>query len=147
MIAVDWATRAPRKLAGGVLINTSLRPFSPWYQRLRPINYPVLLALALTPDPVGHERAILWLTSRNPAAAADVLADWTRLRRTRPVSASNARRQQLAAARYRAPPMPPPVPLLVLTSRCDQLVDRAARGSWRDAGALTSRFIQPPNTI
>jgi pimeloyl-ACP methyl ester carboxylesterase len=123
MIAVDWAARAPRELAGCVLINTSLRPFSPWYRRLRPINYPVLLAIALMPDPVGHERAILWLTSRNPAAAADVLEDWTQLRRTRPVSASNALRQLLAAARYRAPPMPPPVPLLVLTSRGDQLVD------------------------
>lgn len=123
MVAMDWAARAPRELAGCVLINTSLGRFSPWYQRLRPINYPRLLALALTPDPVARERAILRLTSRNAAAAAEVLDDWTRLRRARPVSAANALRQLLAAARYRAPVTPPAVALLVLASRGDRLVD------------------------
>jgi pimeloyl-ACP methyl ester carboxylesterase len=124
MVAVDWAARLPQELAACVLINTSLRPFSPWYRRLRPVNYAALLALALTPDiGGGHERTILRLTSRNPAAAAAVLDDWTRLRRMRPVSASNALRQLLAAARYRAPLTPPEVPLLVLASRGDRLVD------------------------
>jgi pimeloyl-ACP methyl ester carboxylesterase len=124
MVAVDWAARFPRELAGCVLINTSLRPFSPWYRRLRPGNYAALLALALmSGSGSGHERTILRLTSRDPAAAAAVLDDWTRLRRVRPVSASNALRQLLAAARYRAPVTPPAVPLLVLTSRADRLVD------------------------
>ncbi len=40
MVAVDWARRHPRELAACVLVNTSLRPFSPWYWRLRPANYP-----------------------------------------------------------------------------------------------------------
>ena len=124
MVAVDWAVRATEELGGCVLINTSLRPFSPWYRRLRPANYAALLALAVTPGlGNGYERTILRLTSRNPAAAADVLDDWSGLRRTRPVSAANALRQLLAAARYRAPLAPPAVPLLVLTSRRDQLVD------------------------
>jgi len=124
MVAVDWAARAPRELGGCVLINTSLRPISPWYWRLRPVNYAALLSLALTPN-LGdrHERTILRLTSHDPAAAAGVLVDWTRLRRTRPVSPANALRQLLAAARYRAPVTPPAVPLLVLTSRGDRLVD------------------------
>jgi alpha-beta hydrolase superfamily lysophospholipase len=124
MVAVEWAARVPQELAGCVLINTSLRPFSPWYRRLRPVNYAALLALALAPDlGDGHERTILQLTSRNPDAAAAVLDDWTHLRRTRPVSVANALRQLLAAARYRAPATPPAVPLLVLTSRGDRLVD------------------------
>jgi len=124
MVAVDWAARAPRELAGCVLINTSLRPFNPWYRRLRPANYAVLLALALTPEAWGgHERTILRLTSRHPAAAAAVLEDWTHLRKVRPVSSANALRQLLAAARYRAPATPPAVPLLVLASQRDRLVD------------------------
>ena len=124
MVAVDWAARVPQELGACVLINTSLRPFSPWYRRLRPVNYAALLALALTPD-LGdaHERTILRLTSRRSNAAAAVLDAWTRLRRARPVSAANALRQLLAAARYRAPATPPAVPLLVLTSRGDRLVD------------------------
>jgi pimeloyl-ACP methyl ester carboxylesterase len=128
MVAVDWAVRAPQELGGCVLINTSLRPFSPWYRRLRPANYPAMLGVVLMQALLpgfgrSHERTILRLTSRNPVAAADVLGDWTGLRRTRPVSAMNALRQVLAAARYRAPVSQPSVPLLVLTSRRDRLVD------------------------
>ena len=135
MVAVDWAVRAPRELGACVLINTSLRPFSPWHRRLRPANYAALFALALTPRPaIAHERTILRLTSRNPAAAADVLGDWSALRRTRPVSATNALRQLLAAARYRAPVSPPAVPLLVLASRRDRLVD------WRCSQELARRW-------
>jgi pimeloyl-ACP methyl ester carboxylesterase len=123
MVAVDWAARAPQEIDGCVLINTSLRPFSPWYRRLRPANYAALLALALLPGSARrHERTILRLTSRNPAAAM-VLDHWVRVRRARPVSAANALRQLGAAARYRADLTPPAVPLLVLTSRRDRLVD------------------------
>jgi alpha-beta hydrolase superfamily lysophospholipase len=52
-----------------------------------------------------------------------VLDDWARLRAARPVSTSNTLRQLMAAARFR-PSMPPPaVPLLVLASGRDALVD------------------------
>jgi pimeloyl-ACP methyl ester carboxylesterase len=123
MVAVDWATRAPQEIDGCVLINTSLRPFSPWYQRLRAANYASLLALALLPGrAIAHERTILRLTSRD-AAATGVLDHWVQLRRARPVSAANALRQLAAAARYRANVTPPAVPLLVLASRGDRLVD------------------------
>jgi pimeloyl-ACP methyl ester carboxylesterase len=124
MVAVDWAARAPHELGGCVLINTSLRPFSPWYRRLRPANYAALLGLALLPGPGRrHERTILRLTSGNPAAATGVLDHWARLRRAHPVSAANALRQLVAAARYRAQVAPSSVPLLVLASRRDRLVD------------------------
>ncbi len=141
MVAVDWAACAPQEILGCVLINTSLRPVSAWYRRLRPINYASLLALALSPDfGGGHERTILRLTSRNPVAAAAVLDEWIRLRKARPVSLVNALRQLLAAARYRAPTTAPAVPLLVLTSRRDRLVDsrcsQALALNWRTGIAI-----------
>ncbi|MDO8778412.1 MAG: alpha/beta hydrolase, partial [Burkholderiaceae bacterium] len=46
MVAVAWAETYPQELAAMVLINTSLRPFSAFYQRLRPANYAALLRLA-----------------------------------------------------------------------------------------------------
>ena len=124
MVAVDWAARSPDEIAGCVLINTSLRPLSPWYRRLRPGNYGALIALALAPGfDAWHERTILRLTGRDPAGSSATLGEWLHLRRTRPVSAPNALRQLLAAARYLAAATAPPVPLLVLTSRHDRLVD------------------------
>lgn len=123
MVAVDWAQTDPGAIAGCVLINTSLRPFDAWYRRLRPSNYGALLRLALlAPSDAWAETTVMRLTSRHPAAAA-VLPAWIQLRKSRPVSRRNALRQLVAAARYRAPGTPPAVPLLVLASRLDALVD------------------------
>ena len=124
MVAVEWASQHPVELAGCVLVNTSLRPFSPWYRRLRPCNYGTLLGVALgRQSPRAQEQAILRLTTRHPPQPEAVLAQWCALRAAYPVSRGNAVRQLLAAARYRAPMARPPVPLLVLIGGRDALVD------------------------
>lgn len=124
MVAVDWATQHPRELAGCVLINTSLRPFSPFYERLRVANYGALLGLAFGRQGAREREAtILRLTTRHPDSGTAVLDDWAAIREARPVSPSNAVRQLVAAARYRAPAQAPSVPLLVLASACDGLVN------------------------
>jgi len=127
MVAVAWADAHPHEIAAAVLINTSLRPFSPFTQRLRPAIYAALLRLALLPADARHwEETVLRLTTRNapPAAARErLLDDWVAWRRECPVSRANALHQLLAAARYRAPVRRPAVPLLVLTSARDGLVD------------------------
>lgn len=132
MAACDWAQRYPQELAGCVLINTSLRPFSPFWHRLRPCNYPALLYRALGGDGEALERLILRLTSRR--ADARVLHDWLRYRRECPVSKRNALRQLLAAMRYRALRAAPAVPLLMLAGAADALVDpkcsQALAGAW-----------------
>lgn len=126
MVAVDWAVRRPDEIAGAVLINTSLRGASPLHHRLRPSSYARLLRLVLSADDVERERAILALTSRQPRSApvaGALVARWCAIRRDKPVSTPNALRQLVCAARYRPPAGPPPVPLLLLSSRNDALVD------------------------
>lgn len=126
MVAVAWAARHPAEIRGAVLINTSLRPFSPFYRRLRPENYLRLLRLALPgSSDRDWESAILAMTSRRPGHDAQLLNDWLGYRREHPVALGNALRQLLAALRYRAPPLSPPIPLLILASRRDALVDCA----------------------
>jgi alpha-beta hydrolase superfamily lysophospholipase len=144
MVAVDWAVRHPQELAGCVLINTSLRPFSPWYQRLRAANYGALLGLLIAPrSDRQQEETILRLTSRHLHAGAAVVDDWTALRQARPVSRSNALRQLIAAARYRAPAQAPAVPLLVLASTRDALVD--VRCSRRLAQQWGADIVEHPS--
>lgn len=124
MVAAEWARVAPDELDGCVLINTSMRPFSPLHHRLRPANYPALLRLALGGDSTETiEQTVLRLTSNQPGQLREVIPDWTSVRRQRPVSAGNTVRQLIAAARYRAPRQAPGVPLLLLASEHDQLVD------------------------
>lgn len=123
MVAAEWMRQAPQELAGAVLVNTSLRPFSPFYRRLRPRNYAALLRLAWAwRQPERAERLIHALTSRRAELRDEVVPAWAQLRAQRPVSRGNALRQLMAAARYRAPAAAPAVPLLLLGSAGDGLV-------------------------
>ena len=125
MVAVAWATRHPQEIEGAVLVNTSLRGFGAWYQRLRVRQYPRLLS-ALAGRGVAAERTVLAITSRHPSVAPETLiAHWTAIRRQRPVARINALHQLWAAARYPAPAARPGVPFLVLASARDELVDHA----------------------
>ncbi|MEQ1685810.1 MAG: alpha/beta hydrolase [Burkholderiaceae bacterium] len=124
MVALAWAHAQPSELQGCVLINTSLRTFSPWYQRLRPSNYGRLLGMALTRDAAANEQTVLEMTTRHPTVDKCTLLDgWARWRLENPVSRDNALRQLWAAARFRTPRAAPRVPLLVLASAADGLVD------------------------
>lgn len=141
MVAVAWAQSHPSELSAAVLINTSLRPFSAFYRRLRPRNYGQLLRAGLLwTDAARRERIILRLTSRRFADSAALLQDWVDIARQRPVARGTALRQLLAAARYRAPRQPPAVPLLLLASQADGLVDarcsRQLASRWQCAVAM-----------
>ena len=134
MVAAEWAARYPGEVGELVLINTSMRPFSPVWQRLRPSALLRLLMLAVRhADASAWERELLRLTAQHPRH--DVLASWCDERLQRPVSAANALRQLLAAARYRASLQAPAVPTLVLSGAGDQLVSpqcsRALAHAWQ----------------
>lgn len=121
MVAAAWADSHPQEVAANVLINTSMRPFNPFYQRLRPANYGVLLKLTLLgATPEAWEHAILRLTSNR--ASDDILPLWLALRQECPVSHANALGQLVAAARFRAPSVKPVAPTLLLASEQDHLV-------------------------
>ncbi|MFI4979986.1 MAG: alpha/beta fold hydrolase [Nevskiales bacterium] len=124
MVTVAWASRHAEELQACVLINTSLRPFSPFHHRLRPANYGTVLRMMLgNPGPRTSEAAVLRLTSRMRREERELLDDWSAWRERHPVSATNAFRQIVAAARYRAPRLAPAMPLLILNSARDGLVD------------------------
>ncbi len=130
MVATEWARHAPHEVAACVLINTSFRPFGPFYRRLRPRNWWPLLRLALLRGtPADAEQTVWRLTSNQPALRDDVVVAWVDVRLQRPVSRSNALRQLVAAARYRAPAAPLPVALLLLASQHDGLVHVACSQS------------------
>lgn len=134
MVAVEWGARYPEEVAQLVLVNTSMRPFSPFYRRLRWRNYGAIARQLLFGDAAAMERLVLRLTSNAPADAA-LLARWTGYQREYPVTRANALRQLLAAARYRAPPSAPAVArVLVVAGDGDRLVDtacsRALAAAW-----------------
>jgi pimeloyl-ACP methyl ester carboxylesterase len=141
MVAVAWATRYPEECRAAVLINTSLRPHSPFYQRLRPSAWFQLLRL-LFASGLARERAILALTSTRAAELQAILPLWANYAHTCPVSRSSALRQLFAAARFTALEKPI-VPLLILNGAGDRMVD--PRCSLKLAQAWDADFARHPS--
>lgn len=124
MVTVAWADAHPEEIERAVLANTSLKPVSPFYQRLQPAAWPLLLRMALgNPTAREAEEGILKLTSNHTDQTRAVLDDWTAWRLSHPVSRANALRQLLAAMRFSAPQRAPKTRLLLLTGAQDRLVD------------------------
>lgn len=121
MVAVEWARCYPAEISRCLLINTSLRRFNAFHERLRPINYPLLPKILLAGSDVAYESAILRLTSNH--RGEETIRQWSALRHEHPVRPGNILRQLLAAARYAGPAKPPDCHLLLLASRGDRLVD------------------------
>jgi pimeloyl-ACP methyl ester carboxylesterase len=128
MVAVAWAHAYPKEVSHQVLINTSLRPINPFYQRLRPSNYLQLLRLLISgADAQEWEHTIWRMTSR--MSHPETVDGWVRLRQQHPVQPLNALRQLWAASRFIAPLAPPPAATLLLASREDDLVSVACSRS------------------
>jgi pimeloyl-ACP methyl ester carboxylesterase len=126
MVATAWALRYPDDIERLVLVNTSMRPYSRAYERLRPSAWLALLRVARHwdgRDPEGiAETLIHGLTCARPDTRAADLEAWRAIRASAPVSRANALRQLAAAARFAARGVPR-CPVLVVSSRGDQLVN------------------------
>jgi len=123
MVAAQWLLRWPQEVAGAVIVNSSARGLGPLHRRLRPVSWPALLRIALRWGTRAAEHEVLQLTSSHPQRHIGLLGEWTAVQRARPVSRLNALRQLLGAARHRLPDGVPSVPVLVVCSARDALVD------------------------
>ncbi|MEM5340720.1 alpha/beta fold hydrolase [Paraburkholderia azotifigens] len=136
MVATCWAQRHPADIDRLVLINTSMRPFSRFDERLRPQAWAGLARVAWHWNEASTAEAeIHRLTCANrDTRDADVKA-WTAIRESAPVSRANALRQLFAAASFSAKRQRPACSTLVLSTREDGLVDpvcsAALAAAWR----------------
>ncbi|AWB67823.1 alpha/beta hydrolase [Saccharobesus litoralis] len=133
MIALDWANAEPQRIKSVVLINSSLKQFSPFYHRLNWQTYPAIIKILLIGvfNTQYKERQILRLTSNKtlhlpPHARAPFINEcvtiWSHFSLDKPVSLRNAFRQLLAAATF-AVSHRPSAKILVVKSKWDYLVN------------------------
>ncbi len=126
MVAVAWNDLYPGDLERMALINTSLAPYSPFYHRLRPENYAALATAVLRGAVDRREDLIIRLTSNIASQTRRrraIVRRWVGYEKEYPLTRTNMLRQLIAAARYRAPPSPPSIPVLLLGGTRDRLVD------------------------
>lgn len=122
MVAIDWASRFPDEVLGVVLINTSVKGLSPFYQRLRSEVWVKIFQMILLNSLSQREREILVLTA-NSAVANDpsVLKARVQAYEKHPVRKTNVFRQLFAALMFQPPIQRPNVPMLLLSSERDRL--------------------------
>jgi len=123
MVALDWVQRFPDEIQATVLINTSARPFCPFYRRLRYENYWTQLREIVWRRTVPQREAVIFdLVCRLYPDKKGLVARWAQYQYDKPISNINATRQLFAAAKYRSVSEAPQRPTLVLCSEQDRLV-------------------------
>ncbi|WAJ71599.1 alpha/beta fold hydrolase [Catenovulum adriaticum] len=138
MIAVDWADAEPKRITNIVLINSSFKDLSPFYIRLRWQNYLKICSL-IVESKVNKEKSILALTSNHKLTnynESKLINTWYKIAEQYPISPFNGLMQLIAAARFRLPKKLIQVPILIIASRNDRLVD------YRSSVALAHHFPQ-----
>ncbi len=132
MVASAWAEQHPGEIARMVLINTSSRADSRFYQRLRWRNYLRILRTAMQKDGLlVRERAILEMTARGLPQLESLARKYAAMP---PTASANFVRQIFASSLY-SYPQAPNCPVLFMASEGDNLVDpvctRRLAGRWR----------------
>ena len=140
MVAIEWMRTYPNECAASVLINTSLKGISPFYHRLRPTNYYRILRSIFTGNSARREATILRMTSNLYTDTEQLIHRWQSYAAENTVTASNAFRQLIAASRYRAPEQKPTVPILLLSSKNDHLVNSQSSESIAQSWQLPSEI-------
>lgn len=127
MVALAWMKKYPEDLLSLMLINTSVAPHNPFYHRLRPGNYPGLIATMLFGSHLAREELILRITSNlHTAEQANAISRrWLAYAKEMPISRRNIVRQLFAALRFRAPLQIGQQPILLLAGEKDRLVNVA----------------------
>ena len=121
MVALEWCSQFPEDFKKLVLVNSSVNRLSPFYHRMKPSNYKTVFSFLAKESMLEREEKMLKMTTN--------LTDHALRRRAEhqasfalPVKNVDSFAQLMAALRFR-PPQKIKVPILVLSSLGDQLVD------------------------
>lgn len=124
MIAAQWLKDYPQDFQHAILINTSYGGISGMFERLR---FSAFLHILQVPALKGRakEAHILRLVSNHKNVFDKTLDLWETIQQERPVSLPNTIRQLTAAGLFRIGSFKPALPVLILASVQDRMVDVA----------------------
>lgn len=123
MVAMEWMEQRSEDLAACVLINTSAKNLSPFYNRARWQVWRDFALLISVQSARERERQIIEIIMNNPEAREAALPLWTKIALERPISYKNFFNQVVAAASFPGLTRDPGVPTLILNGLGDRLVD------------------------
>lgn len=121
MIAKHWSELYPDEVKKLVLINTSFKNLSPFYQRMQPNSLFEILRSLWISDFEVKEQIILDRTSNNKEVQRQILKEYAAYHKQHPVSYKSLLNQLLISQQARFKDKPH-CPTLLLVSRYDHLV-------------------------
>jgi pimeloyl-ACP methyl ester carboxylesterase len=132
MVALKWAELYPEEIASVAIINSSLRQYSSFYERLIPNNYAKLITALFNSDEAEQERIILTITSNKFEITKNYVEAFSVFSKKYHVSKTNFTRQLLLASSVKIENFPN-IPLKIISSNYDRLVssscsDKIAKG-------------------
>lgn len=122
MIGLKWAELYPGEVESLICINTSVKGFSPFYERLLPQNY-LKIALALASGSYRREKIIYSMVS-NQKLNIGLVKKWARYDDLHPMKVGNFWRQLSAANKFQV--SRPSCRLYFIASEKDKLVSHKA---------------------
>ncbi len=123
MVALEWLRRKPEDLNACILINSSSKAVSPITQRMRWQVWRDVVQILAMQSPRDRERALAALVMNSKDAQDRAVPLWTRLAVEHPIRYINFFNQLVAAGRFAELPQDSNVPVLLLNSLGDRLVD------------------------
>jgi pimeloyl-ACP methyl ester carboxylesterase len=123
MVAMEWIKQKPEELKSCVLINTSSKDLSPFYNRLRWQVWRDFVRLVSMQAAREREKGIIDVIMNSAEARETALPEWTKIAVERPISYKNFFNQLLAASRFEGIKDKGEIPVLILNSLGDRMVD------------------------
>lgn len=142
MIALKWAELYPEELNSLVVINTSLKQFSPFTHRLLPHNYFNIIKSLCISSCHKQEQILLEMTSNDEVAWKKKISHYTQYATTHTISRKNFARQLLLAGNVFLEKIPLKVPTKIICSKNDRLVFHGC--SAEIANKLASKIYYHP---
>lgn len=121
MVALELAKRFPQYCESLVMINSSVKPVSRFYQRLQPMAYPSIIKAWFHPFMRQSEAEILKISSEIYSRDNALLNHWLGLRKKYQPSRKAAFQQIIAALKYQAAKQKPLEHVCLIASKKDRI--------------------------
>jgi pimeloyl-ACP methyl ester carboxylesterase len=123
MVVTEWAIRYPDDFQAMVLISPSFKGTCKMNERMRPGIWKEVLQVPMSLSLEKKEARLLRINSNDTANFQQTLRQWIAIQQAHPMTTSNILRQTLAGMLYKPSGTMPTMPVLILASRSDRLLD------------------------
>ena len=123
IVAVEWHRQYPQDFDGLVLVGSSFKKVCPSNKRVKREAKDDFVKIFFTADPQKREKAFIEINSNFHADNDSLLEKWVAIQAEHPVKKNTLLKQTIAGAMYQTPEHVPPIPVLLIGSEGDRILD------------------------